>query len=103
VLGRYVRERKVLSLEQAIHKMTGAPARRLRFADRGRVAIGFAADLAVFDPNTVLDQATFEDPFRYPVGIPHVIVNGIIALRDGDRIGNGAGRRVQSSGFRVQG
>lgn len=94
VLGRYVRERKVLSLEQAIHKMTGAPARRLRFADRGRIALGLAADLVAFDPDTVLDQATFEDPFQYPVGIPHVVVNGVIALRDGERVGKGAGKRV---------
>jgi N-acyl-D-amino-acid deacylase len=94
ILGRYVRERKVLSLEQAIHKMTGAPARRLRFADRGRIAVGFAADLVAFNPDTVLDQATFEDPFQYPVGIPHVVVNGVIALRDGERVGTGSGKRV---------
>jgi N-acyl-D-amino-acid deacylase len=94
VLGRYVRERKVLSLEQAIYKMTGAPARRLRVRNRGRIAVGMAADLAVFDPDTVLDRATFEDPFQYPVGIPHVVVNGVIALREGERVGTGAGKRV---------
>lgn len=94
VLGHYVRERKVLPLESAIHKMTGAPARRLRFHNRGRIALGFAADVVVFDPGTVADQATFEDPFQYPVGIPHVIVNGILALRNGERVGTGAGKRV---------
>lgn len=97
VLGRYVRERKVLSLEQAIHKMTQAPARRLRLRDRGTIAIGLAADLVAFDPETVLDRASFEDPFQYPVGIPHVVVNGVIALRDGERAGKGAGRRVTPS------
>ncbi len=92
VLGRYVRERKVLPLEQAIHKMTGAPAARLRLGDRGRIAVGKAADLVVFDPATVADRATFEDPFQYPVGIPHVIVNGVIALRGGERAGTGTGK-----------
>jgi len=91
VLGRYVRERKVLTLAQAIHKMTGMPARRLRLAERGRIARGAAADLVVFDPATVADRATFEEPFQYPAGIPHVVVNGIVTLRDGQRVGKGAG------------
>ena len=95
VLGRYVRERKVLTLAQAVHKMTGAPARRLRLADRGRLAVGAAADLVVFDPATVLGQATFEEPFQYPVGIPAVVVNGAIALRDGERVGTGAGKGLR--------
>ena len=86
VLGRYVRERKALSLELAVHKMSGFPAARLRLGDRGRLARGFAADLAVFDPTTVADRATFEAPFQYPVGITVVIVNGTIALRDGQRL-----------------
>lgn len=86
VLGRYVRERKALSLEQAVHKMSGQPASRLRIRDRGRLAKGLAADVTVFDPATVADRATFEDPWQYPVGIPAVIVNGTIALRDGERL-----------------
>ncbi len=92
VLGRYVRERKVLTLEDAVHKMTGAPAARLRLRDRGRIASGMAADLVVFDPATIADRATFEDPFQYPVGIPHVVVNGVIALRAGERAGRGTGK-----------
>jgi N-acyl-D-aspartate/D-glutamate deacylase len=94
VLGRYVRERKVLTLEQAIHKMTDMPARRLRLAERGRIAAGSAADLVVFDPATVADRGTFEDPFQYPAGIPTVIVNGVPALRDGTRVGTGKGRAL---------
>jgi N-acyl-D-aspartate/D-glutamate deacylase len=95
VLGKYVRERKVLTLEEAIHKMTGMPADRLRLPDRGRVAVGSAADLVVFNPATVMDRATFEDPFQYPEGISTVAVNGRVALRDGERIGTGAGKGLR--------
>lgn len=95
VLGKYVRERKTLTLESAVHKMTGMPAKRLRLPGRGSVAIGAAADLVVFDPATVIDKATFEDPFQYPVGISTVLVNGRIALRDGARIGTGAGKGLR--------
>ena len=97
VLGHYVRERKVLTLAQAVHKMTGAPARRLRLDNRGRIAAGAAADLVVFDPATVADRATFEEPFQYPAGIPHVVVNGVVALRDGERVGKGAGKGLRPS------
>jgi N-acyl-D-amino-acid deacylase len=97
VLGRYVRERKALTLAQAVHKMTGKPAARLRLADRGRIAPGAAADLVVFDPAMVADRATFEEPFQYPVGIPVVVVNGAVALRDGERVGRGAGRGLTPS------
>jgi N-acyl-D-amino-acid deacylase len=85
VLGRYVRERKALTLEAAIHKMTARPAARVRLADRGRIAVGLAADLVAFDPATVIDKATFEDPFQYPVGIELVMVNGEVALQQGKR------------------
>ena len=85
VLGRYVRERKALSLEQAVHKMSGFPAARLRLDDRGRLAPHFAADVVVFDPATVRDRATFEQPFQYPVGISSVVVNGRIALQGDER------------------
>jgi N-acyl-D-amino-acid deacylase len=95
VLGRYVRERKALTLAQAIHKMTGKPAARLRLGDRGRVAVGAAADLVLFDPAKVADQATFEEPFQYPVGIPTVVVNGVVVLRDGERAGQGAGKGIK--------
>lgn len=85
VLGRYVREKKVLTLEQGVHKMSGLPAWRLRIRDRGRLARGLAADVVVFDPASIADRATFEDPFQYPVGISAVIVNGTIALQQGER------------------
>ena len=76
VLGYFVREKKALTLEQAVWKMSGFPASRLKLTDRGRLRVGAAADIAVFDPSSVADRATFTDPFQYPVGMPHVLVNG---------------------------
>jgi N-acyl-D-amino-acid deacylase len=95
VLGRYVREKKVLTLAQAINKMTAMPASRIRLADRGRLARGMAADVVVFDPATVEDKATFEMPFQYPAGIEAVVVNGALALRDGHRSNVGSGRALR--------
>jgi N-acyl-D-aspartate/D-glutamate deacylase len=85
VLGKYVREEKVLTLQQAIHKMTGAPAARLKLADRGHLKKDYAADVVLFDPDTVIDRATYAQPFQYPDGISVVIVNGQVALRRGER------------------
>ena len=95
ILGRYVRERKVLTLAEAVDKMSGMPARRLRLAGRGKIAVGAWGDLVLFDPATVEDKATFANPFQYPVGIPTVVVNGRIALRDGERVGKGAGKALR--------
>ncbi len=77
VLGHYVRELKLISLEDAIRKMTSLPAQTFGFRDRGLIREGFAADIVIFDENTITDQATFENPHQFPVGISHVIVNGI--------------------------
>jgi len=82
VLGVYVRERGVLDLETAIHKMTAMPAARMGLTERGEVREGWNADLVVFDPETVIDRATFEDPHQYPVGIPWVFVNGVAQIAD---------------------
>ena len=93
VLGRYVREQPaVLSLETAIYKMTGFPAQRMGFKDRGLITEGLAADLVVFDPETVIDNATFENPHQYPDGIPHVFVNGAAVVSDGMHTGARPGR-----------
>jgi N-acyl-D-amino-acid deacylase len=83
VLGRYVRELKVISLEDAIRKMTSLPASILGLDDRGVIKEGQWADLVIFDPATVADKATFEDPFQYPVGIDTVLVNGKVVLDEG--------------------
>lgn len=80
VLGRYVRQMHVLSLEAAIHKMTELPAQRFGFTHRGEVRPGFQADLVLFDPKTVLDKATTADPAAPPVGLSDVFVNGTLVL-----------------------
>jgi N-acyl-D-amino-acid deacylase len=92
VLGRYTRETGLLTLEQAVWKMTGLPARRLRLADRGVVRPGARADLVVFDPLGVADAATYEDPHRYPRGIEQVVVNGRLVVEDGEHTGALPGR-----------
>lgn len=96
VLGRYVRERKALSLEAAIPKMTSVPAARVKLANRGRLTPGAAADVVVFDPATIADTATFANPFQYPLGIALVVVNGRIAVRDGQHQGVGAGQVLRA-------
>jgi N-acyl-D-aspartate/D-glutamate deacylase len=92
VLGRFVRERKALTLEEAIPRMTSVPAARVGLADRGVLAPGMAGDVVVFDPATVADSATFANPFQYPVGITAVVVNGFIALQGAQRSSGGTGR-----------
>ena len=87
VLGEYVRVRKVISLEEAIRKMTSLPAAHFRFADRGAIKEGLAADLVLFDPAKVADAATFEKPHAYATGIPHVFVNGVAVVKDGEHTG----------------
>lgn len=82
VLGEYARDRRDLSLAEAVRKMTSAPAARLGLKDRGTLNVGHAADLVLFDPATVRDTATYEDPLRYPEGIPCVWVNGVAVKRD---------------------
>jgi dihydroorotase/N-acyl-D-amino-acid deacylase len=84
VLGRYVREQRVLTLEEAIRKMTSLPADRLGLAERGRITEGAIADLVIFDPATIADRATFQEPHQYPVGIPFVIVNGEATVDGGE-------------------
>ena len=92
VLGRYVREENLLSLATAIHKMTGLPASRLGFVDRGLIRPGFAADLVLFDPAGVGDPADYADPHRYATGIVHLLVGGRAAISDGVLTGDRAGR-----------
>jgi dihydroorotase/N-acyl-D-amino-acid deacylase len=97
VLGQYVRERAVLSLETAVAKLTSVPAARLGLHDRGVVREGAYADLVVFDPSTVADVATYTDPVRYPIGIDHVVVNGRPAIVDGAETGERPGRLLRRS------
>ncbi len=83
ILGRYVREKGVLSLEEAIYKMTGFPAKRLGIADRGILKENNWADIVVFNPETVLDNATYLEPHQFPTGMPYIIVNGTVVVREG--------------------
>ena len=84
VLADFVRDRKVLTLEDAVRRMTSLPARTFSFQDRGIVRPGFVADLVLFDPDTVTDRATFEDPHQYSEGFDFVVVNGVLAVADGE-------------------
>jgi N-acyl-D-amino-acid deacylase len=94
VLGRYVRERRVITLEEAIRKMTSLPASHFRFGRRGVIREGWAADLVIFDPARVTDAATFERPHAYAAGIPHVVVNGIPVVKLGKHTGAKPGQVV---------
>ncbi len=94
ILGRYVREKKVIDLEQAIHKMTGLPAEKLGLKKRGLIKKGMAADLVLFDSKTVKDQADFDDPHQYPTGISHVFVNGKPVVQNFEHTGQLPGQRL---------
>jgi N-acyl-D-amino-acid deacylase len=87
LIARYVREQRLLTLEEAVWKMSGFPAQRMGFKDRGRIARGLAADLVVFDPETIRDTATYDDPCRYPEGICQVLVNGTVVVDGGRHTG----------------
>jgi N-acyl-D-amino-acid deacylase len=99
VLRKYVREEKFLTLEEAVRKMTSSVAKRLSIPDRGRLEVGCAADLVLFNPETVGDLATFEKPHQLSVGIEHVWVNGVRVLEHGEHTGALPGRFVRGAGF----
>jgi N-acyl-D-aspartate/D-glutamate deacylase len=100
ILGRYVRDEKLLSLESAIHKMTGAPAARVGLRDRGVLKEGMFADITIFDPAKVVDTATFESPNQYPTGIEYVLVNGKISVEKGQRTSALGGRVLRGPGYK---
>jgi CubicO group peptidase (beta-lactamase class C family)/N-acyl-D-aspartate/D-glutamate deacylase len=94
VLGRYVRDDKVLTLQEAVRKMSALPAATIGMVDRGRLAVGMMADVTVFDPKTVIDRATYDAPALPSEGIRHVFVNGVAALQNGAVTGKQAGRAL---------
>jgi N-acyl-D-aspartate/D-glutamate deacylase len=100
VLGRYVRERGVLTLEEAVRKMSGATAQRLGLQDRGLLREGFFADVAVFDPDRVVDRATFPEPHQYAEGVEYVLVNGELVVDGGEHTGARPGRVLHGPGTR---
>jgi len=95
ILGQFVRDERVLGLEEAIAKMTSMPAARLGLRDRGRLADGFVADVVVFDPAKVRSLATYEDPRRFPEGIEHVLVAGVPVVKGGKHTGATPGRALR--------
>src|SRR5436190_5709805 len=100
ILGRYVRDEKLMPLEAAIHKMTGLPASNVGLKERGLIREGYFADITIFDPKTVIDRATFEEPNQYPLGINFVIVNGQIEVDNAQRTPALAGRVLRGPGYR---
>ena len=101
ILGRYVREEKLLPLEEAIRKMTSLPASRMHFADRGILRPGFAADVVAFDPATVRERSTYADPLHYSEGIPFVMVNGRLVVDAGRITEARPGRILRGPGYRA--
>jgi dihydroorotase/N-acyl-D-amino-acid deacylase len=101
VLGRYVRDRNILTLEEAIRKMTSLPAHILSINKRGLLREGYYADITIFDSETVIDKATFEDPHQYAVGINTVLVNGVIVVENGLHNGNRPGRVLRGPGYNL--
>ncbi|HEY7701391.1 MAG TPA: D-aminoacylase [Candidatus Limnocylindrales bacterium] len=95
ILGQFVREERLLSLEEAVRKMTGAVAARLGLRQRGTIRDGNLADLVVFDPATIRSNATYDEPRRFPTGIDHVIVNGVAVVRAGEHTGATPGRAIR--------
>lgn len=100
LLGKYVREEQLLTLTEAIRRLTSQPADNLKLSRRGRLAPGVHADIVVFDPATIIDRATFDQPHQYATGVHHVWVNGVQVLRDGEPTGAAAGRVVRGPGYR---
>ena len=99
LLGRYVREEQIISLEEAISRLTLLPATNLKLNRRGFLGVGYHADVVVFDPDEIIDHATFENPHQYATGVQHVFVNGVHVLKEGEHTGALPGRVVRGPGW----
>jgi len=95
VLGKYVRQQNLLSLEDAVRKMTSLNANKVGLRDRGLIKVGFAADIVIFNSDDVIDKSTYTAPFAYPVGIPYVIVNGRLTINNNNHTGVRAGMALR--------
>jgi N-acyl-D-amino-acid deacylase len=98
LLGKYVREQKVIPLAEAVRRLSGLPATNLGLDHRGFIKQGIFADVVVFDPQTISDRATFEQPHQYSIGVRHVFVNGAQVLKDGEHTGGKPGRALWGPG-----
>ena len=99
VLGKYCRDEKIITLQEAIRKLSKLPCTNLKIARRGELKAGNYADVVVFDPATVTDHATFADPHKYSTGVIHVFVNGVQVLKDGEHTNAKPGRFVKGPGY----
>jgi N-acyl-D-amino-acid deacylase len=102
VLGKYVRDEKLITLEDAVRRFTSRPAARLGIADRGLLKPGMKADITIFDPATVRDVSTFVDPTHYSVGIPHVLVNGKAVVAGGKITDERPGQPIRGPGYKAR-
>lgn len=100
LLGKYVREEKLISLEEAVRRLAALPAETLKLRNRGALKAGYFADVVVFDPEKIEDHATFEKPHQYATGVRHVFVNGVQVLKDGEHTGAKPGKVVRGPGYR---
>jgi N-acyl-D-amino-acid deacylase len=100
VLGKYVRDENILSLPEAIRKLTALPASNLKLSNRGSLKRGYFADIVIFDPVTIADLATFEDPHQYAKGVEHVFVNGVQVLKNGNHTLAKPGRVIYGPGYK---
>jgi N-acyl-D-amino-acid deacylase len=100
LLGRYVRDEKLITLPEAVRRLTSLPAANLALKDRGLLKAGYFADIVVFDPATIQDHATFEKPQQFATGVSHVVVNGDLALSNGEPTGKATGRVVRGQGWK---
>ena len=98
LLGRYVRDEKLITLEEAVYRLSGLPATNLALAGRGILREGMFSDVVVFDPAQIADRATFDQPHQYAVGMTHVFVNGVQVLKDGEHTGAKPGRALWGAG-----
>ena len=99
LLGKYVREEQVISLQEAVRRLTSLPATNLKIKERGALETGYFADVVIFDPATIADKATFAEPHQYAVGVRDVVVNGVPVLRNGEHTGATPGRFVKGPGY----
>lgn len=102
LLGKYVRDEKIISLQEAIRKLSKLPATNLKIQKRGELKKGYYADIVIFDPAKIKDNSTFDKPHQYSEGIIHVLVNGVQVLKDGEHTGKKPGKFVKGPGYKIE-
>jgi N-acyl-D-amino-acid deacylase len=103
VIGKYCRDEKLITLQDAIHKLSKLPATNLKLTKRGELKVGHYADIVIFDPAKVTDHATYDKPHQYSTGMIAVFVNGVLVLKDGEHTGATPGRFVKGPGYKTTG